>query len=111
MRPFRFAAFTLVSALAVTPAAAQEPYPTRPIHIIVPFPAGGPSDVLTRTIGERMSADFGQAIVVDNRNPAANGLLFLPRVRAAEHGPSRTPHLPRSAADIRGSPAAPGCGR
>ena len=61
-------------ALAVAPAAAQEPYPTRPIHIIVPFPAGGPSDVLTRMIGERMSADFGQAIVVDNR-PGANTVI------------------------------------
>ena len=74
MRPIRFAALALLSAFAVAPAAAQEPYPTRPIHIVVPFPAGGPSDVLTRMIGERMSADFGQAIVVDNR-PGANTVI------------------------------------
>ena len=43
------------------PALAQDPYPDRAIHIVVPFPAGGPSDVLARIIGERMSADFGQA--------------------------------------------------
>jgi tripartite-type tricarboxylate transporter receptor subunit TctC len=74
LRPVCLAAFALLCALAVTPAVAQEPYPTRPIHIIVPFPAGGPSDVLTRMIGERMSADFGQAIVVDNR-PGANTVI------------------------------------
>jgi tripartite-type tricarboxylate transporter receptor subunit TctC len=74
LRPVRLAAFALLCALAVAPAAAQEPYPTRPIHVIVPFPAGGPSDVLTRMIGERMSADFGQAIVVDNR-PGANTVI------------------------------------
>ncbi len=72
-RPVYLAAFALC-ALAMGRAAAQEPYPTRPIHIIVPFPAGGPSDVLTRMIGERMSADFGQAIVVDNR-PGANTVI------------------------------------
>ncbi len=53
---------------------AQQPYPTRAIHIVVPFPAGGPSDVMARMIGERMSADFGQAVVVDNR-PGANTLI------------------------------------
>jgi tripartite-type tricarboxylate transporter receptor subunit TctC len=74
LRPIGLVAFALASALAAASAAAQEPYPTRPIHIIVPFPAGGPSDVLTRMIGERMSADFGQAIVVDNR-PGANTVI------------------------------------
>jgi tripartite-type tricarboxylate transporter receptor subunit TctC len=74
LRLVRLAAFALSCAFAVTPAAAEVPYPTRPIHIIVPFPAGGPSDVLTRMIGERMSADFGQAIVVDNR-PGANTVI------------------------------------
>jgi tripartite-type tricarboxylate transporter receptor subunit TctC len=67
----------LIAVLAVfgaTPAPAQEAYPTRPIHIVVPFPAGGPSDVLTRLLGERMSADFGEAIVVDNR-PGANTVI------------------------------------
>jgi tripartite-type tricarboxylate transporter receptor subunit TctC len=74
MRLVGLAAFALLSASIATPAAAQEPYPTRPVHIIVPFPAGGPSDVLTRMMGERMSADFGQAIVVDNR-PGANTVI------------------------------------
>jgi tripartite-type tricarboxylate transporter receptor subunit TctC len=65
------------------PARAQEAYPTRPIHIVVPFPAGGPSDVLTRIIAERMSADFGQAVVVDNR-PGANTLIGAEFVAKAD---------------------------
>jgi tripartite-type tricarboxylate transporter receptor subunit TctC len=67
-------ALILMLALGVTPTLAQNTYPDRAIHIVVPFPAGGPSDVLTRIIGERMSADFGQAVVVDNR-PGANTLI------------------------------------
>src|SRR5580704_15933356 len=67
-------ALILALALGVAPALAQNTYPDRAIHIVVPFPAGGPSDVLTRIIGERMSADFGQAVVVDNR-PGANTVI------------------------------------
>ncbi len=74
MRIIRLAAIAVLSALGIIPALAQDAYPTRPIHIVVPFPAGGPSDVLTRLLGDRMSADFGQPIVVDNR-PGANTVI------------------------------------
>jgi tripartite-type tricarboxylate transporter receptor subunit TctC len=59
---------------STSPALAQEPYPSRPIRIIVPFPAGGPSDVMARMIGDRMNQDFGQGVVVDNR-PGANTVI------------------------------------
>ena len=73
-------------ALVAMPARAQNAYPTRAIHIVVPFPAGGPSDVMARMIGERMSADFGQAVVVDNR-PGANTVIGAQLVaRAAPDG-------------------------
>jgi len=76
MHWIRLTALTLLPALALSAgkSLAQERYPTRPIHIVVPFPAGGPADVLARVIGERMSADFGQAVVIDNR-PGANTLI------------------------------------
>ena len=74
---------TLALAHLITPAHAQTPYPDRPIHIVVPFPAGGPSDVLTRIIAERMSTDFGQGVVVDNR-PGANTLIGAQFVAKAE---------------------------
>jgi tripartite-type tricarboxylate transporter receptor subunit TctC len=76
MRSIHCAAFALLTALTVQAASAvaQESYPSRAIRIIVPFPAGGPSDVLARIIGERMSSDFGQGVIVDNR-PGANTVL------------------------------------
>jgi tripartite-type tricarboxylate transporter receptor subunit TctC len=55
----------LLLALYSVRAAAQElpdparAYPSRPIHIIVPFPAGGPTDILARVVGQRMSEDWG----------------------------------------------------
>jgi tripartite-type tricarboxylate transporter receptor subunit TctC len=48
------------------PAAAQE-FPSRPIRIIVPFPAGGPTDILSRIVAQKMSEDWGQPVVVENR--------------------------------------------
>ena len=49
-------------------------FPIRPIHIIVPFPAGGPSDMVARVIGQKMSEDWGQPVVIDNR-PGANTII------------------------------------
>jgi len=82
----RVIVLVLLSALAVANVAgtahAQEAYPDRAIHIIVPFPAGGPSDVLARLIGEPMSADFHQGVVIDNR-PGANTLIGAEAVAKA----------------------------
>ncbi len=60
--------FTLAAALglAVTGAQAQGNYPQRPITMIVPFAAGGPTDVIARIVGEHMSRTLGQQIVVEN---------------------------------------------
>jgi tripartite-type tricarboxylate transporter receptor subunit TctC len=65
-------ALTLVAvALASAPARAQEldakDYPNRPIHIIVPFPPGGPTDLLSRIIAKEMTASWGQPVVIENR--------------------------------------------
>src|SRR6202161_1915097 len=81
MPSFRFAAPVLISAPCPTKAAAQN-YPSRPIHIIVPFPAGGPSDVLARLIGDKMSVDFQQPVVVENR-PGANTVIGAEAVAKA----------------------------
>lgn len=52
------------------PAAAQD-YPNRPIRVVVPFPAGGPNDVIARVVGKAVSESTGQPVVVDNRAGAA----------------------------------------
>jgi len=54
-------------ALVAFGAQAQPAYPTKPIKIIVPFPAGGTSDVLARMIGQKISDNWGQPVVVENR--------------------------------------------
>lgn len=55
-------------------AQALTAWPTKPIKIVVPFPAGGTSDVLARILGQKMSENWGQAVVVENR-PGTSGNL------------------------------------
>jgi tripartite-type tricarboxylate transporter receptor subunit TctC len=56
-------------------ACAQEPgYPAKAIRIIVPFPAGGPSDIVARLIGQKMSEDWKQPVLIENR-PGANTII------------------------------------
>ena len=60
-------------AIAAAPAASgQEKYPDKPIRFIVNFPAGGPLDILARTLGEKVQASLGQPVVVENK-PGAGG--------------------------------------
>jgi tripartite-type tricarboxylate transporter receptor subunit TctC len=63
--PARLPAF-LALGLASAPAPAQQDYPRRPITLIVPFAAGGPTDVISRIVGEHMSRTLGQQIVIEN---------------------------------------------
>src|SRR5437762_7846671 len=70
---FRTAKTLLIAALlAVSTGSFAQTYPSKPIHIIVPYPAGGTSDILARTIGQRLSESLGQPIIVENK-PGANG--------------------------------------
>src|SRR5438045_8451798 len=70
---FRTAKTLLIAALlAVSTASLAQTYPSKPIRIIVPYPAGGTSDILARTIGQRWSEALGQPVIVENK-PGANG--------------------------------------
>ena len=68
-------------AAAAQGAFAQAPaaWPTKPIKIVVPFPAGGTSDVLARIVGQKMSENWGQPVVVENR-PGASGNMGADQV-------------------------------
>ena len=57
-------------ALLVSPAKSQAAYPNRTIKMIVPYPPGGTSDILTRLIGAKLTASWGQQIITDNRTGA-----------------------------------------
>jgi tripartite-type tricarboxylate transporter receptor subunit TctC len=73
-----------LAAPAVLPgiAAAQPAYPNRPVTVIVPFAAGGPTDVVTRLVAEVMARDLGQPVVVENVG-GAGGTLGAQRVAQA----------------------------
>jgi tripartite-type tricarboxylate transporter receptor subunit TctC len=59
---------------AVSPIAAAQSYPSRPVHIIVGFAAGGPTDILARLIGQWLSERFGQPFVIEDRPGAATNI-------------------------------------
>ena len=56
-----------LSLLLLPPLAAAQDFPTKPIKLIVPFPAGGPNDIIARVVGQRMSELTKQPIIIDNR--------------------------------------------
>ena len=71
----RIRAFHLLVAVTVLvgPAVAiAQPYPAKPIRIIVPYPAGGTSDILARALGPGITAALGQPVVVENK-PGSTG--------------------------------------
>ncbi len=63
---------TAAIAAMCAPAAAQDAYPARPIKMLVPFPPGGPTDLVARVLADRMATTLGQSIIIENR-PGANG--------------------------------------
>jgi len=75
-------AVALALSLAANIAQAAEAYPTRPVRMIIPFPAGGPTDVSGRIFAEAMGAQLGQQVVVENR-AGAGGTIGTAAVAAA----------------------------
>jgi tripartite-type tricarboxylate transporter receptor subunit TctC len=76
--------FAILAALGMTPAqsASSQEYPTKPITVVVPFAAGGPTDVVARLLGEHMSRTLGQQLVVENVG-GAGGSTGMTRVATA----------------------------
>ena len=86
MSHFATRAFALVAALlSVTTAHAQN-YPSRPITMIVPFAAGGTSDVIARTVAEQMTVALGQPVVIENVGGAGGSIALARAARAAPDG-------------------------
>jgi tripartite-type tricarboxylate transporter receptor subunit TctC len=70
----RIAAFAAAMFATDSMASAQSDFPTKPVHILVPYAPGGGVDILARTLGEVVSRQWGQAVVVENR-PGAGGVV------------------------------------
>src|ERR1043166_7009884 len=81
----RIAALVLLQCSAVVCGAQAQSYPTRPVTIVVPYPAGGPTDTLARVIADRMKKALGQSVIIENVTGAGGSV-----------GPGR---VPRSAPD------------
>jgi tripartite-type tricarboxylate transporter receptor subunit TctC len=80
LRVIRFVLSALVTVLAIVPviaptsAAWAQPYPSRPIRLLVSYPPGGAADIVARAVGQSLSVRLGQPVVVENR-PGSNGNL------------------------------------
>ena len=85
-RRFVLSGLTLGLALASGLAAAQSAYPTKPVRLIVPFAAGGTTDIVARVLAERINAALGQQLIVDNRAGGGGSLGALEIAHAAPDG-------------------------
>src|SRR5262245_36015123 len=81
-RRFLHLAMGAAALPTVSRIACAQSYPSRPINMVVPFPAGGPIDALGRIVAERMQASLGQPIIIENVGGAA-GSLGVGRVARA----------------------------
>jgi tripartite-type tricarboxylate transporter receptor subunit TctC len=76
-------ALACAAVLLAAADAQSQPYPSKPIRMIVPFPPGGPIDVMGRLVGERLSQGIGQTVVIENR-PGAGAMIGSKAAASAE---------------------------
>jgi tripartite-type tricarboxylate transporter receptor subunit TctC len=79
------AAAAVAALWFAAPAAAQD-YPTRPVTLVVPFPAGGGNDTLARAVAEKLSKSLGQQVVVENRGGAGGTIATRAAARSTPDG-------------------------
>ena len=76
----------LAAVLCVTFCAVAQPYPTKPVRMIAPFPPGGTSDVVARLTAQKLTESLGRQVVVENRGGAAANIGHEIAARAAADG-------------------------
>jgi tripartite-type tricarboxylate transporter receptor subunit TctC len=81
-RPEKFCVLALAALCLVPAAALSQAYPSKPIRLIVPFPAGGGVDYIGRIVGKGLSERLGQQVLVDNR-PGANAIVGLEALKGS----------------------------
>ena len=76
----------LLAGMAFAAAAQAQPWPSKPVKFIVPFPPGGATDISARLIGQKLSEMWGQSVVIENRGGAGGGVGAAEAARAAPDG-------------------------
>ncbi|MGB9368151.1 MAG: tripartite tricarboxylate transporter substrate-binding protein, partial [Xanthobacteraceae bacterium] len=79
-------ALAALAAVATFTGAGAQPYPNKPIRFIVPFPAGGSTDVAARLVGEYLSRALGQQVVVENKTGANGNIGIETAAKSAPDG-------------------------
>ena len=82
----RWLAALIVTLAGAVPAAAEGGFPDRPVRIVVPFPAGGPTDINARILGQKLSELWGQGVVIENRPGANTGIAATMVAKAPADG-------------------------
>ncbi len=83
---FRTVACTLAALLTMGHAAAADPYPSKPVKILVGYSAGGAVDAIARSVGQRMAATLGQSVIVENKPGAGTNIAVKALTTAAPDG-------------------------
>src|SRR5437764_12845872 len=66
--------------------ALAQTFPSRPVRMIVPFPPGGPTDLMARIFGRKLSEEWGQPVVIENRPGGNSAIAAQPTAKAAPDG-------------------------
>jgi len=85
MKIIRLLFAMLCAGLLAAPASAQQ-YPSKPVRMVVPFPAGGPADLVARLLGAKLQEVWGQSLVIENRGGAGGNIGTASVARAAPDG-------------------------
>src|SRR5579862_3329938 len=76
----------LVSLFALTQPAAAQGFPSKPIRLVVPFAPGGSSEIIARTVSQKMSESMGQQVIIDYKPGGAGNIAMLDVAHAAPDG-------------------------
>src|SRR5262245_27225717 len=86
MRKPRFVCALFAAVVGLGATALAQSFPTRPVTLVVPYPAGGPTDVVARVVAERMRATLGQPVIVENVTGGSGNIGVGKVARAAPDG-------------------------
>ena len=83
---FRFIPALAFAAMLLAPHRVAAEFPERPIHLVVPYPAGGPNDVIARIVGQKLTESLGQQVVIENRPGGSGNVAVESTARAQPDG-------------------------